>query len=182
MRETLATIGRDADRMNPGVFSSNTDEWATPQALFAALDAEFGFTLDPCALPCSAKCERYFTPDDDGLSRPWEGVVFMNPPYGRDIGKWVEKAWLEALRGATVVCLIPARTDTAYWHDFVMKADEVRFIRGRLHFGGDHERTAHNAPFPSAVVVFRPPAYPRMTAMDRPERVGASNGRSEDQS
>ena len=162
-----------SDRINGGIFSSNTDEWSTPQALFDVLDAEFGFTLDPCALPCSAKCERYFTPEDDGLAKDWDGVVFMNPPYGRDIGAWVEKAWSESLRGATVVCLIPARTDTAYWHDFVMKADEVRFIRGRLHFGGDHERTAHNAPFPSAVVVFRPPAFPAMSSMDRPATSGS---------
>lgn len=159
---------RDRDRINAGVFSSNRDDWSTPKALFRMLDDEFAFTLDPCASPDNAKCDRYFTELDDGLAQPWDGVVFMNPPYGRTIGDWVRKAHDEAQRGATVVCLIPARTDTAYWHDYVMRADEVRFLRGRLHFDGDHERTAHNAPFPSAVVVFRPPArFPRMSSMER---------------
>jgi site-specific DNA-methyltransferase (adenine-specific) len=158
-----------SDRINRGIFSSNTDEWATPKNLFRALDAEFNFTLDPCADETNAKCARYFTEADDGLAQPWDGIVFMNPPYGRDIGKWVKKAYEESLRGATVVCLIPARTDTAYWHDYAMQADEVRFIRGRLHFGGEHERTAHNAPFPSAVVVFRPHRwFAALSSMARP--------------
>lgn len=163
------------DRVNGGMFSSDTDAWSTPQPLFDALDAEFGFTLDSCATLETAKCERFFTREDDGLSKPWPGVVFMNPPYGRDIALWVAKAHKESRRGATVVCLLPARTDTGYWHDYVMRADEIRFIRGRLHFGGDHERTAHNAPFPSAVVVFRPPtSVPRISSMARPDsaRVG----------
>jgi phage N-6-adenine-methyltransferase len=155
------------DRMNPGLFSSNQESWATPQELFDALDEEFRFTLDPCASASNAKCDRYFTVADDGLVQPWTGSVFMNPPYGRTIGKWVEKAYRESLLGATVVCLIPARTDTAYWHDYVMRAHEVRFIRGRLHFGGGHERTARNAPFPSAVVIFGCLRPPLMSAMHR---------------
>lgn len=161
----LKNFGRD--RINPGIFSSNVDAWSTPQDLFDALDAEFHFTLDPCASHNTAKCTRYFTIEDDGLAQGWDGVVFMNPPYGRKIGDWVAKAYQESRRGATVVCLIPARTDTAYWHDYVMRADEVRFIRGRLHFGGEHERTAHNAPFPSAIVVFGAPRPPLMRGMDR---------------
>lgn len=169
-----------ADRMNPGVFSSNTEQWATPQALFDALNGEFGFDLDPCATADNAKCDRYFTIEDDGLSRPWSGTVFMNPPYGRGIGDWVAKAHKEALDGATVVCLIPARTDTAWWHDHAMQAHEIRLLRGRLHFGGDHERTAHNAPFPSAVVVFRhtdrATFSPHLRAMNRDGADG--NGRS----
>jgi len=121
--------------------------------LFAELDAEFGFTLDPCCSHETALCEKHFTPEEDGLAQDWSGdVVFMNPPYGREIGKWVRKAWEDSQRGATVVCLIPARTDTSYWHDYVMRG-EIRFLRGRLRFGGH----TNSAPFPSAVVIFRPP-------------------------
>ena len=138
------------------LFSSNVDTWETPQKLFDLLDGEFCFDLDPCASHETAKCSRYFTEADDGLNQVWWGTVFMNPPYGRTIARWVEKAHRESQRGVTVVCLIPARTDTAYWHDHVMHANEIRFIRGRLHFGGGHEKDGHNAPFPSAVVVFRP--------------------------
>ena len=136
--------------LNPSIMSSKTDVWATPPETFAALDREFGFTLDVCALPENAKCERYFTPADDGLSRPWEGVCWMNPPYGRTIARWMAKAVESAAAGATVVCLVPARTDTAWWHDYAVKG-EIRFLRGRLKFGG----AQHPAPFPSAVVIFR---------------------------
>jgi phage N-6-adenine-methyltransferase len=136
--------------LNPSIMSSKTDVWATPPETFAALDREFGFTLDVCALPENAKCERYFTPADDGLSRPWEGVCWMNPPYGRTIARWMAKAVESAAAGATVVCLVPARTDTAWWHDYAVKG-EIRFLRGRLKFGG----AQHSAPFPSAVVIFR---------------------------
>lgn len=161
---------RAADRINRGVFSSNVDAWSTPESFMVKLIERFGhFDLDPCCLPSSAKAPKYFTPDDDGLTKPWSGRVFMNPPYGRTIGQWVAKARKEAIDGATVVCLLPARTDTGWWHDHVMtSATEVLLVRGRLHFGGDHERTAHNAPFPSAVVVFNagggPPA---LGVMDR---------------
>jgi phage N-6-adenine-methyltransferase len=134
-------------------FSSKTHEWTTPQALFDALDEEFHFTIDVCASRENAKCERFLTATDDALTVPWTGVCWMNPPYGRSIGKWLRKAHDEAKAGATVVCLIPARTETAWWHDFVPKAHEVRFIRGRLRFSG----MAVNAPFPSAIVVFKPP-------------------------
>lgn len=133
-------------------FSSKTDLWATPQDFFDALNTEFGFMLDVCALPDNAKCVRYFTPEEDGLKQPWEGVCWMNPPHGREIGKWVRKAYESAQAGATVVCLLPARTDMAWWHTWVVKAEEVRFVRGRLKFGGGK----HSAPFPSTVVVFRP--------------------------
>ena len=132
-------------------FSSQRHDWTTPQDFFDKLDAEFGFTLDPCCLHETAKCAKHFTPEEDGLAQDWSGdVVFMNPPYGREIGKWVRKAYDESQRGATVVCLIPARTDTAYWHDYAMRG-EVRFVRGRLKFGG----SSVGAPFPSAVVIFR---------------------------
>lgn len=133
-------------------FSSKTDLWATPQDTFDALHKEFGFTLDVCATPENAKCPRFFTKENDGLAHDWSAdVCWMNPPYGREIGRWMRKAWQTALAGGTVVCLVPARTDTAWWHDFAMEGD-VRFLRGRLKFGG-HQNFA---PFPSAVVVFRP--------------------------
>lgn len=138
--------------MNEGMFTSATDEWPTPQEFYNALHAEFDFILDPCATPENAKCPAYFTRGDDGLSRPWFGRVYMNPPYGREIGAWMEKAWNESRRGVLVVCLVPARTDTKWWHDFAMKAREIRLVRGRLRFG---EATA-GAPFPSAVVIFDP--------------------------
>ncbi len=153
MQSANPTIEPGEERTISVHFSSKTDLWATPQDFFNTLNAEFGFTLDVCALPYNAKCERYFTPEEDGLQQLWRGVCWMNPPYGRTIGQWVRKAYESALEGATVVCLIPARTDTAWWHTWVMQAEEVRFIRGRLKFGG----SKNSAPFPSAVVIFRPP-------------------------
>lgn len=134
--------------MNRVHFSSATDLWETPQAFFDALDQEFHFETDVCALPENAKCSRYFTPEQDGLKQEWTGVCWCNPPYGRQIGKWVEKA---AKSKATVVMLVPARTDTAWFHDWVLPLAEVRFVRGRLRFSGNR----HNAPFPCMVVVFR---------------------------
>ena len=131
-------------------FSSASDNWATPQDFFDKLNAEFNFTLDVCADSANAKCRQYFTKEIDGLSQDWLGVIWCNPPYGRTISKWIEKAYKTSLKGQTVVMLIPARTDTAYWHDFVMKG-EIRFVRGRLKFGGH----TNAAPFPSAVVIFR---------------------------
>ena len=140
-REYIAAL------LGPG----KTDVWATPQWLYDALHKEFGFTLDPCSDGRNAKCARFFTPTENGLLRDWgTDTVFMNPPYS-EIEAWMRKAYGAAQLGATVVCLIPARTDTAWWHDFVMKA-EIRFIRGRLKFGN----AENSAPFPSAVVVFRP--------------------------
>lgn len=121
--------------------------------MFDHLNTRFGpFDLDPCATADNAKCARFFTKEDDGLAQRWSGRVFMNPPYGREIGKWVKKAYDEAKFGAAeiVVCLLPARTDTHWWHAWVMWG-EVHFIRGRLKFGG----SKNSAPFPSVVVVFR---------------------------
>ena len=136
--------------INKGLFSSNSNEWYTPKDLFDKLHEEFQFTLDPCCTESSALCDKYYTAKDDGLQQDWSGdIVFMNPPYGRAIKHWVEKAYTESKRGATVVCLIPARTDTAYWHDYCFKG-EVRFLRGRLSFSNKG-----TAPFPSAVVIFR---------------------------
>lgn len=132
-------------------FSSETDLWATPQDFFDRLNEEFGFELDVCATPENAKCARYFTERENGLLQTWKGICWMNPPYGREIAQWIKKAYESALAGATVVCLVPSRTDTQWWHDYCMKG-EIRFVRGRLKFGG----VIDNAPFPSAVVIFRP--------------------------
>lgn len=135
-------------------YSSATDEWATPQDFFDKLDAEFGFELDVCALDSSAKCERYFTPERDGLAQVWTGTCWMNPPYGNEIVEWVEKAHVSAEEnGATVVCLVPARVDTGWWWDHCRFA-EIRFLRGRLKFGDSDT----SAPFPSALVIFGRPA------------------------
>lgn len=134
-------------------FSSATDLWATPQDFFDGYNAKFGFQLDVCATPENAKCARFFTKADDGLAQDWQGVCWMNPPYGRTIGQWMRKAYESSLNGATVVCLVPARTDTRWWHEYAMRG-EIEFIRGRLRFGGHN----NSAPFPSAVVVFRPQA------------------------
>lgn len=134
-------------------FSSKTNEWSTPQEFFNELNEEFHFTLDPCADAENAKCKKYFTKEQDGLKQSWDGErVFCNPPYGREISKWVKKASEDNSLGTTVVMLIPARTDTRYFHDYIYKKEgvEVRFLRGRLKFGG----SKNSAPFPSMVVIF----------------------------
>ena len=134
------------------MFSSATDMWATPQDFFDRLNAKFHFETDVCATNENAKCDHWFTPEMDGLSRDWRGVCWMNPPYGRGIGAWIEKAFSSAREnGATVVCLIPARTDTRWWHDYCVHG-EITYIKGRLKFGDAKD----SAPFPSAVVVFKP--------------------------
>lgn len=124
------------------LFSAQTVDWATPEHLYRDLDAEFAFNDDPCPLQ----------PLTDGLAREWGSRTYVNPPYGREIPVWIEKALAECRRGKLVVMLLPSRTDTQWWHEYVMKAAEIRFIRGRLKFGG----ATINAPFPSAVVIFRP--------------------------
>lgn len=143
-----------------------TDVWATPQWLYDALDREFGFTLDPCADASNAKCDRFFTQAENGLLRDWgRETVYMNPPYS-DVGDWVRKAYGAALDGATVVCLVPSRTDANWWHDYAMKG-EIRFIRGRLCFGEKERvfgRSGKSAPFPSAVLVFRPREFKLVSA------------------
>ena len=138
--------------MNTDVmFSSNTPEWATPQDLFDALDAEFKFTLDPCSTDENAKCEKHYTKAQDGLRQDWTGErVFCNPPYGREMPKWIKKCYQHKLGGGIAVMLIPARTDTKAFHEYIYGKAEIRFIKGRLKFGG----SKNNAPFPSMVVVF----------------------------
>ena len=136
------------------LFSSRTDEWATPMDFFEQLHREFRFTLDPCATPENAKCPRFYTKADDGLVQSWgKHRVFCNPPYGRCMRQWAEKCFRSAHEGALVVLLANARTDTRWFHDWVYgKATEIRFVRGRLKFGDATEP----APFPSLVAIYRP--------------------------
>ena len=136
------------------MFSSATDNWATPQDFFDKLNAEFHFDLDVCADESNHKCDKYYTKQQDGLTMPWKGIVWCNPPYGREIGLWVRRALFASVGGATVVMLIPARTDTKWFHDYIYKREnvEVRFVKGRLKFGN----SKNSAPFPSMIVVFKP--------------------------
>ena len=136
--------------INKGLFTSNTPEWETPQKLFDELNKEFNLVRDVCATPENTKLKHFWTKEDDGLKQSWVGRrLWMNPPYGREIGKWVEKA---ATSGADiVVCLLPARTDTRWFHDHIYKKVEIRFIKGRLKFGN----SKNSAPFPSMIVIFK---------------------------
>ena len=138
--------------MNNVHFSSKTNEWSTPQDFFDKLNNEFGFTLDPCATKESAKCSKFFTYADDGLSQDWSGeTVFCNPPYGRVLKDWVKKCSEE--NTIVTVMLIPARTDTRYFHQYIygVKNVKIRFLKGRLKFGD----SKNSAPFPSMVVIFK---------------------------
>lgn len=134
--------------MKEVMFSSKSELWETPQEFFDELNREFGFQTDVCALPENAKCEAFYTPEQDGLSQEWTGVCWCNPPYGRKIGEWVRKA---AESEAVVVMLLPARTDTKWFHDYILPNAEIRFIKGRLKFGG----SKNSAPFPSMICIFR---------------------------
>lgn len=137
--------------INQGLFSSNTDQWATPQNFFNELNKIFHFEIDVCADSDNAKCEKYFTEEMDGLKQEWKGICWMNPPYGREIGRWTSKANESYKNGATVVCLLPARTDTKYMQEHVFaNAKYVGFVKGRLKFGDGNG----SAPFPSLVAVF----------------------------
>lgn len=140
--------------INAGMMSSELPNWGTPQELFDELNQEFNFTLDVCAEDWNAKCDQFFTKETDGLSASWgEATCWMNPPYGREIKDWMAKAVEEWNAGATVVCLVPARTDTAWWHDYAMQG-RIRFLRGRIKFVHPDGTTKQSAPFPSAIVVF----------------------------
>lgn len=131
-------------------FSSKTNEWATPQAFFDNLNKEFKFTLDPSSTKENAKCKKFYTEADNGLVKSWDNeIVFCNPPYGRGLKDWVKKA--SEARGGVVVLLVPARTDTTYFHDYIYHKAEIRFLRGRLKFGD----SKNSAPFPSMLVIFK---------------------------
>lgn len=135
------------------LFSSKEEKWATPQDFFDKLNDEFHFTLDAAASPDNAKCTNYFTEEQDGLAQSWGGhTVWCNPPYCRKTGLWVKKAYEEHQRtGCTVVMLLPSRTDVRWFHDYILGKAEIRFIKGRLKFGGNK----NSAPFPSIVVIYR---------------------------
>lgn len=134
------------------MFSSKSVEWETPDKVFNALNKEFNFTLDPCATDSNAKCSKYYTVSDNGLLKLWKDeVVFCNPPYGRDIKDWIIKAHSERNSAKTIVMLLPSRTDTTWFHSYILKdANEIRFIKGRLKFG----TSKNSAPFPSMIVVY----------------------------
>jgi phage N-6-adenine-methyltransferase len=140
--------------LNRALFTSERNDWETPEDLFKQLDAEFGFDIDVCATAETTKCRHFFSPDQDGLKQRWRGVCWMNSPYGSALPTWIAKAYTASVEGATVVCLVPARTDTRWWHDFAMRG-EIRLIRGRLRFG----QAQSGAPFPSAIIVFKPKRY-----------------------
>lgn len=152
---TLEANGDAETGHNRRVLHSSKDmAWPTPRYVFDALDMEFDFTLDPCCVEATAKCEKFFTPKEDGLKQDWsEDRVFMNPPYGSELGRWMKKAFEESKRGALVVCLVPARVDVEWWHDYAIRGD-IRFLKGRI-----RGSNGQSWPFPAAVVVFRPFAY-----------------------
>ena len=137
--------------MNPALFSSTNDDWETPQAFFDTLNKEFRFTLDPCSTDENAKCAKHYTRQDDGLTQDWTGErVYCNPPYGREMPRWIKKCYEHMCGGGIAVMLIPARTDTKAFHEYIYGKAEIRFIKGRLKFGN----STNSAPFPSMVVVF----------------------------
>lgn len=143
--------------LNNGLFTSEKNYWETPKKLFDELDQEFNFDLDVASTHENAKCTRHFTEDENGLNQEWRGNVFCNPPYGKEIGLWVKKAYEESIEniGGVIVLLIPARTDTRYWHDYIFnKANEIRFVKGRLKFELNGV-AKQSAPFPSAIVIFK---------------------------
>lgn len=137
--------------INKGLFSSNSDNWETPLDLFERLDQEFNFDLDVCANSLNKKCDKYYTLEENGLIQEWKGNIWCNPPYGRNIGKWVKKAYESSLTGNLVVMLLPARTDTKWFHDYIYNKSEIRFIKGRLKFSN----SKLSAPFPSMIVILK---------------------------
>ena len=151
---SIADLMRFAGKWYQG---SDVVEWETPQWLFDLLDKEFHFNLDVCATPENAKCSRFFTEESNGLAQDWDGICWMNPPYGKYIPAWVEKAHRSSMNGATVVCLVPSRTDPIWWWDYCIKG-EIRFLKGRLKFGEGE----NSAPFPSAIIVFSSEIKPKV--------------------
>lgn len=147
--------------LNKNLFTSDKSQWETPDTLFQALDNEFHFTLDVCASETNSKCPNYFDEKSNCLTQTWSGVCFMNPPYGREIKYFVEKAYFESQKNAIVVCLLPVRTDTKWWHKFCMKSYEIRLLTRRLSFSNSDNK----APFPGAVIIFKSGNYePRLKA------------------
>ena len=152
LRPTRA-VQTNKTRLNTALFSSRSEEWETPPHVFRPLHSEFNFQVDVCATSENAKCKVFFDKSVSGLDREWSPFrCWMNPPYGSKISNWVKKAFQESQRGALVVSLLPARTDTQWWHSWVMKAAEIRFVAGRIAFGGGKQ----SAPFPSCIAIFYP--------------------------
>lgn len=155
--------------ISEALYSSKKVEWETPQPIFDFINKAWHFDVDVCALPENAKCNTYYTPEQDGLKQIWRGVCWMNPPYGRDIAKWMRKAYNTAKSNhGSVVALVHARTDTKWWHDYAMKATYIIFIKGRLKFGNADA----SCPFPSCFVIFEKGrvdtgCYPKIAAVDR---------------
>ena len=141
---------------NSGMLSSKTDNWATPQDIYDDLNRKHKFEVDVCANKQNAKCSKYYTEEQDGLKQKWEGTCWCNPPYGKPIGLWMEKAWKSSVMGAFVVCLVPARTDPKWWNTWVLKG-EIEYLQGRLKFGD----SKNSAPFASALITYRPPLSPQ---------------------
>jgi phage N-6-adenine-methyltransferase len=140
--------------INSSLYTSNTDEWETPKAFFDKLDTEFHFTLDVAASNDNHKCIHWYTKDNDGLTQSWWGNVWCNPPYGREIERWVLKACLSIDNANVIVMLLPTRTDTHWFHRHVYNIAELRFIEGRLHFSN----SKNSAPFPSMLAIYKPHA------------------------
>lgn len=164
LTKRLSLNNFEVPMVQKSLFSSASVEWSTPSWLFEALNAEFNFTLDPCCTKENAKCKKFFTKEDDGLAKDWgTNTVFMNPPYGKTIGSWMEKAFQSSRHGATVVALVPARTDTRWWQNYAMKG-EIRLLKRRVKFGGGE----FPAPFPSSLVIFRPP-WCTIRSFDKPK-------------
>ena len=139
--------------LNESIFMSKKMDWETPNKLFDKLNHEFSFDIDVCATEENKKCNKYFSVDDDGLSKQWSGICWMNPPYGREIKQWVRNAYQETIvqeNADKVVCLVPVRSDTKWWHEFIMNAKEIRFLNKRLSFEGSNNK----APFAACIVVF----------------------------
>ena len=141
-------------KLSKGLFTSDKDFWETPMSLFNKLNARYHFTLDPCSTDRNAKCPKHYTKESNGLTKSWKNeVVFMNPPYGKEISKWVAKASQEYRGGAIIVALLPARTDTKWFHEYINKQARVIFLKGRVKFelNGEVQQTA---PFPSMIVIW----------------------------
>jgi len=152
-RERAAGVETNKPKLTSGLFTSRSEEWETPNYVYLPLNSEFKFQVDVCATTENAKCKIYFDKSVDGLKSEWSPFrCWMNPPYGREISKWMKKAFTESQRGALVVCLIPSRTDTKWWHNWVMKSSEVRFVSGRINFS----TSKNSAPFPSCIVIYYP--------------------------
>ncbi|WP_088840664.1 DNA N-6-adenine-methyltransferase [Listeria sp. ILCC797] len=138
-------------------FSSKNHIWETPKALFDDLNREFQFTLDAAANANNHKCDVWYSEENDALNQKWRGSVFCNPPYGKQLSKFIEKAYIESKQdyNKQVVLLIPARTDTKAWHEYIFPfAADIRFLKGRVKFELKGE-VLNSAPFPSAIVIFK---------------------------